>query len=106
MLVGEDTPINYLDGLCIAALVSCLVIETIADEQQWTYQHIKHAAPPHPTRSATSKPSLISYCQPEDLKRGFLVGGLWKYSRHPNFACEQTIWYLFYVFGGIATVYN
>lgn len=28
-----------------------------------------------------------------ELDRGFLASGLWAYSRHPNFACEQMIWF-------------
>lgn len=27
-----------------------------------------------------------------DLDRGFNTTGLWAWSRHPNFACEQSIW--------------
>jgi steroid 5-alpha reductase family enzyme len=99
LLIGSATPIDYKDFLCIAALVASLSIETVADEQQWTYQSTKHAK----TQKATSQ---VSYCQPEDLKRGFITGGLFRYSRHPNFACEQLNWYLFYAFGCIATVYR
>jgi steroid 5-alpha reductase family enzyme len=32
----------------------------------------------------------------EDLDRGFITSGLWGYSRHPNFAAEQSIWFLLY----------
>ena len=31
-----------------------------------------------------------------DLERGFITSGLWAYSRHPNFAAEQTIWFVLY----------
>lgn len=31
-----------------------------------------------------------------DLERGFITTGLWAYSRHPNFAAEQTIWFVLY----------
>jgi steroid 5-alpha reductase family enzyme len=30
----------------------------------------------------------------EDAKRGFVTRGLWAWSRHPNFACEQLFWCL------------
>ena len=33
----------------------------------------------------------------EDLDRGFITSGLWRYSRHPNFAAEQSIWLMFYL---------
>jgi hypothetical protein len=35
----------------------------------------------------------------EDLDRGFIVTGLWSWSRHPNFAAEQTIWVVLYQWG-------
>jgi steroid 5-alpha reductase family enzyme len=98
MLVGSETPINYKDVVCIVALIASLAIETLADEQQWVFQNAKHANPSKSTRSH------VSYCGAEDLSRGFITGGLFRYSRHPNFACEQANWYLFYVFGAIATV--
>ena len=41
-------------------------------------------------------------------QRGFVTTGLWKYSRHPNFAAEQAIWVLFYQWGCFASgsMYN
>ena len=35
----------------------------------------------------------------EDLDRGFVVTGLWSWSRHPNFAAEQAIWVALYQWG-------
>jgi hypothetical protein len=35
----------------------------------------------------------------EDLDRGFIVTGLWSWSRHPNFAAEQAIWVVLYQWG-------
>ena len=32
----------------------------------------------------------------EALERGFNTTGLWAYSRHPNFAAEQSVWVLLY----------
>ena len=104
MLVGSETPINYLDVICLTSLIASLAIETLADEQQWVYQSAKHATPSKSTRSHSKESSAASYCQPEDLQRGFITGGLFRYSRHPNFTCEQLNWYLFYAFGCIATV--
>ena len=34
-----------------------------------------------------------------DLDRGFITSGLWAYSRHPNFAAEQLIWFILYQWG-------
>ena len=104
MLVGNKTPINYVDMICIAAMIACISIETIADQQQWIFQNAKRATPSKSTRSHSKQAPAASYCQPEDLKRGFITGGLFKYSRHPNFAGEQTIWFIFYAFACNATV--
>lgn len=39
----------------------------------------------------------------DDLDRGFITSGLWAYSRHPNFALEQTIWIALYAWSTITT---
>jgi steroid 5-alpha reductase family enzyme len=39
----------------------------------------------------------------EDMDRGFCVGGLWSFSRHPNFAAEQSIWVALYQWGCFST---
>ncbi|CAH0221892.1 hypothetical protein SRABI76_02527 [Microbacterium oxydans] len=54
------------DALFIAAFVAFLVGETIADQQQWRFHERKKAA------GGTLAP-------------GFATGGLFRYSRHPNF---------------------
>ena len=104
MLIGPDTP-NYLDVICIIALIASIAIESLADEQQWVYQNAKHATPSRSTRSRVEKVPKASYCSPDDIMRGFITGGLFRYSRHPNFACEQANWYIFYAFGCVATVF-
>ena len=35
--------------------------------------------------------------QRDDLDRGFITSGLWAYSRHPNFAAEQSVWVSLYI---------
>ena len=43
-----------------------------------------------------------------DLKRGFVTRGLWAFSRHPNFAAEQSVWFFLYAWGAaqIKSPYN
>ncbi|HQW25027.1 MAG TPA: DUF1295 domain-containing protein, partial [Saprospiraceae bacterium] len=41
-LRGTDTPLGLLDYLAAALFIFFLVIETIADQQQWNYQQEKH----------------------------------------------------------------
>jgi steroid 5-alpha reductase family enzyme len=104
MLIGSYRPLGYEDLIVGSLLLICIGLETLADEQQWIYQNAKKASPSKSTRSHSREAHLTSYCQPEDLSRGFITGGLWRYSRHPNFACEQAIWGLFYAWGCVATV--
>lgn len=33
---------------------------------------------------------------PPPYRAGFVRSGLWKYSRHPNFFCEITMWWVFF----------
>ncbi|CAG8961035.1 hypothetical protein HYFRA_00002575 [Hymenoscyphus fraxineus] len=72
-------------------LMGLVLVEFFADQQQWNYQkakteYLKIAKVPH------------TYEQ-EDLDRGFVVTGLWSWSRHPNFAAEQAIWVVLYQWG-------
>ena len=39
----------------------------------------------------------------EDLDRGFNVVGLWSWSRHPNFAAEQSFWVVLYAWSCYVT---
>jgi hypothetical protein len=48
---------------------------------------------------ATAKVPIGSKYTQEDLDRGFVVSGLWSWSRHPNFAAEQAIWLALYQWG-------
>ncbi|KAN0063980.1 hypothetical protein ACQY0O_003586 [Thecaphora frezii] len=54
------------------------------------------------SESVVRKPMLRSeftpYSFPEDADRGFVTRGLWAWSRHPNFACEQTTWWILYLY--------
>ena len=40
---------------------------------------------------------------PGPYARGFIETGLWAYSRHPNYFCEVSLWWAFYLFAVAAT---
>ncbi|KAK0646595.1 hypothetical protein B0T16DRAFT_413830 [Cercophora newfieldiana] len=65
-----------------------ILTEWFADQQQWNY----HAA----KNEYKSTGKVVPSYKQADVDRGFLTSGLWGYSRHPNFACEQTIWFILY----------
>ncbi len=87
----ESTTLNRIDVLAAFLIVSFIIIETLADQQQYNYQKEKYR------RIAAKQPLTEGYAD------GFLSRGLWKYSRHPNFAAEQAIWISFYLFSVAAT---
>lgn len=71
-------------------LLVLIVIEFFADQQQWDFQTSKKQY------QKTAKLPPNSKFTAADLDRGFIVSGLWSWSRHPNFAAEQAIWILLY----------
>jgi len=79
--VIEYTPLNWIDALATLLFIGALTLEAKADEQQWKFQEAKKAA--------IAKKEVLA----GDFKRGFLTQGLFKYSRHPNFFGEMTIWW-------------
>lgn len=80
-----------LDCAAAAAFVASLALETAADEQQWRFQQAKHGKEPRVKEREA------------DYARGFLTGGLFAWSRHPNFFAEQCIWVSFAGFAVSAT---
>lgn len=78
-----------------------LIIEQVADSQQQAYQQWKRSAKALSTTGKTDKQLAKDKAK---LQRGFRTDGLWAWSRHPNFACEQLHWYVLYLFTLRATM--
>ncbi len=87
----EGAPLGWTDYLIAALLLLFIVIETMADQQQWNYHKEKRKA------LATGGEIQNQY------KKGFVHSGLWGLMRHPNYAAEQAIWIVFYFFSVVAT---
>lgn len=88
---GHQTPLNALDLLAAGLLLTFIIIETIADQQQYNFQ--------------TEKFRRIREGEPldGDYERGFCSSGLWGKVRHPNYSAEQGVWLAFYLFSVAAT---
>jgi len=67
-----------------------LALEFTADNQQYAYQTHKRSGVYNENEWPGAR---IKFTQ-QDVQRGFMTRGLWAWSRHPNFACEQTFWIL------------
>lgn len=79
-------PFGVLDVVVSALFVLFLVGETVADQQQWTFQNWKAAE--------------VAAGRTPDPR--FLQTGLWRLSRHPNFFFEQAQWWTLFLLGAIA----
>ena len=79
--------ITLKDIICSLLFILLLIGETVADNQQFSFQSEKH-------KLLQSKKKL-----PTKYEGGFITGGLFKYSRHPNFFCEISLWWVVYFFG-------
>ena len=80
------------DYLVAGAMFLLIVMETVADQQQYVYQTEKHR------RLQLAKEGDPAPASDPYYKKGFTHTGLWKYMRHPNYAAEQGIWICFYLF--------
>jgi steroid 5-alpha reductase family enzyme len=88
---GRGKPLQAYDFALALLFLALLVIETIADQQQYDFQTEKYR------RKAAGEPLEGEYAQ------GFRSSGLWAWVRHPNYAAEQGIWLTFYLFSVAAT---
>ena len=84
-LQGSDVAWNDWDtaAACLCALL--ITGEAVADAQMFDYQ--------------TEKYRRIKAGEPAGpYSRGFIESGLWGWSRHPNYFCEVSMWWAFYLF--------
>ena len=87
---GANRGLNGTDYLLAGLMLLAVVIEFIADQQQYDFQTEKH-------RRIKAGEPLGEY------EIGFVSKGLWAIVRHPNYAMEQSIWVIFYLFSVNAT---
>lgn len=85
-LTHKKAPFGAADAALAALFLALLAGETVADEQQWRFQRDKKAKKD----------------RGEPVTEGFLTKGLFAWSRHPNFFCEQAMWWVFYAMGARA----
>lgn len=81
----SSKPFGMADIFLFSLFWILLIVETIADQQQWNFQAEKYSW------IKSGKPV------PEPYASGFLKTGLFRYSRHPNFFAELGIWFVMYL---------
>jgi steroid 5-alpha reductase family enzyme len=89
--VGNAAPLNLIDVLATILFMFFVVVESIADNQQLTFQTEKY-------RQINAGQELKG-----EYKDGFCQSGLYSILRKPNYAAEQSIWISFYIFSIAAT---
>lgn len=89
---SEDySSLNVTDGIAIVLFLAALVIETIADNQQYTFQTNKRRL-----QMQSSQQTLTE-------QQRFNTQGLFSIVRKPNYAAEQFLWFSYYIFSISAT---
>jgi steroid 5-alpha reductase family enzyme len=83
----RGVPLGVFDAAAAVLFLILLAGETIADEQQWRFQCDKRA------RRQRGEP----------ITQEFLTTGLFRFSRHPNFFCEISQWWVLYAFSVVAS---
>ena len=87
--MNSEASLNWIDLLATILVALFLIIELIADEQQWAFHSKKH-------KLLAERKNLEEL--PAPYNRGFNTIGLWGHCRHPNYVGEQGIWLSLYVF--------
>lgn len=104
---NPTTPLGWPDFAIAALFLLNLVFEQIADSQQQAFQMWKHGSAKKEGKDTTGKVKQLprgTGLTEGNLQRGFLTSGLWAWSRHPNFLCEQLNFWILPLFTVRATV--
>jgi len=88
---GHNVPLGIWDIVLALLMLGFIVMETVADQQQYDYQTEKYR------RKNAGLPLDGNYA------KGFVDTGLWGLMRHPNYTAEQSIWIVYYLFSVVAT---
>jgi steroid 5-alpha reductase family enzyme len=89
-LADNAAPLGLFDWILAGIYVALVVMEFVADQQQYDFQTEKY-------RRKNTGEDLGEYAD------GFIQTGLWSKMRHPNYFAEQAIWVVFYLFSVAAT---
>lgn len=91
-----DPVVNSIDVGLVLLFLLFLIVETVADQQQWDF-HQRKKEVNITERGKEMAKDAANYDTLSDEIVGFLRSGLFSLSRHPNFAAEMTLWWLVYL---------
>lgn len=84
-----NLPIGELDILAALTILYLVAMEAYTDEQQYIFQEEKYRL----LKQGYTRANL-----PMPYRQGFLSTGVFAYTRHMNYFCEQSIWFVLNVF--------
>ena len=88
--VQQPAKLHVSDYILAGLALLDVAVEFVADNQHYSYQTFKHSGVRKPAHDEWPG-ARINWTE-ADVSRGFITRGLWAWSRHPNFLCEQTFW--------------
>ena len=91
LAIAPQSPLQTGMFFSSVAMLAFLTLETIADQQQYTFQQAKYGLLPKQKELA------------EDYSRGFRTRGLFLRSRHPNYLGELGFWWSLFAFCATGT---
>ena len=100
---GQAPPLNILDGIASVLFLAALIVEGIADNQQFNFQRRKRewkASIGTGTGGsfANAFKNISSQTSLNEFSDGFCQTNLFGIVRKPMYAAEQSIWISFYIF--------
>ncbi|EIW57764.1 DUF1295-domain-containing protein [Trametes versicolor FP-101664 SS1] len=92
--VQQPSALSTSDYILATLALVDIATEFVADNQQYSFQTYKRLG----VHEKNEWPGARIKWTPADAKRGFVTRGLWAWSRHPNFFCEQSFWAIINLF--------
>ncbi|KAH7106431.1 DUF1295-domain-containing protein [Auriculariales sp. MPI-PUGE-AT-0066] len=87
----SNIPLGFSDFALAGISLTLVALEFVSDNQQYAYQTWKRTSATKVDSSYAWPGARLAFTE-ADRSRGFITRGLWGWSRHPNFACEQSFW--------------
>jgi steroid 5-alpha reductase family enzyme len=91
---NQNAPLGELDLLAAVVIIGLVSMEALTDEQQYEFQEEKYRL----LNEGYTRENL-----PMPYRQGFLSSGVFAYTRHMNYFCEQSIWFVLNLFIYAAT---
>ena len=100
---GTSLSLTVFDYVATLLFLSALIVETIADNQQQTFQTKKYEWKSKNNGTKNKNTDKIHCGATREFVDGFCQSGLFAIVRKPNYAAEQCIWFSYFLFSVAAS---